>query len=189
MISKPVVFTILFAIFLFTVLVLLGIKYHWTGFSFKPDSAVKELSIPEEKIKPTINVAENNSKPVVEDEVFTPEILNGNSKIDSLVVSMTKQQINQNCHLLMNKMMPSDPNVDLATLNCVVSNFQEVFEDNNYSVNNNQENSNDDQIIELSKQEIDIKEQCIKENMYLEGFSLLQKQLLTGLCISDLSSQ
>ncbi|MEE9326063.1 MAG: hypothetical protein V3U71_02130 [Cocleimonas sp.] len=184
MFSKPVVFTILFAILLFIVLVLLGVKYHWTGFSFKSDSGVKTLSIPEEKLKSTINMPENSLKPVVEADVFTPEILNGNSKVNSLVESMTKQQIKNSCQELMRKVMVNDPTVDLAIINCVVSNFQEVFENNN-----NQEKSNEEQILELSKQEIDIKEQCIQENMYLEDFSLLQKQLLTGICISDLSSQ
>jgi hypothetical protein len=184
MFSKPVVLTLLFAILLFSVLVVLGVKYHWSGFSFNSDTGIQELTIPEEKERGTFKPVENSAVDDDTSEVFTPEILNANSNINSLLESMTKQQINQSCQVLMNKVRVNDPTVDLAILNCVVSNFQETFQDNS-----NQEKNNEEQLLDMSEKEFEVKQQCIQENMFLEGFDLLQKQLLTGICISDLSSQ
>ena len=187
---------------MFFLLVYLGMQYHW-GETLK-----KSVSKPpQEQLEPAIPETENLVEgsqdltvPIIDveplesedalseeenqnDESFQPEIIKNGPSI-ALIDSMTKDQIAIQCQQLYNQTfnMADDPNVDILIGNCVVSNFQEPFE----------ESVKTPQIIQ---QEQRIKQRAISNCRYQilqpdsDGLSGIEKQLLIGICVSNQINQ
>ena len=84
------------------------------------------------------------------------------------------KQITEHCSNLLSQNIKDALTLELATVNCVVSNFQETFQ----NINNDSETKN------LSKKR-SVQEQCRLQYNKSPQYSLLEKQLLIGICISD----
>lgn len=195
---KPFLRTIILASILFFLLVYLGMQYHW-GERLKRSTLKKpqdqlelnipntedltvesqDLSIPIIDVEPYEPEDAANEEENQNDELFQPEIIKNGPTI-ALIDAMTKDQIAIQCQQLYNKSfnMAGDPNVDLLIGNCVVSNFQEPFE----------ENIKTPQIIQQEQQ---IKQRAISNCRYQilqpnnDELTSIEKQLLVGICVSN----
>jgi len=199
---KPFIRTIILAGILFFLLVYLGMQYHWgetlKKSTSKPPQKQLELSIP--KAEDLVEEPQDLTVPIIDvepleaedalseeenqnDELFEPEIIKNGPTI-ALIDSMTKDQIAIQCQQLYNQSfnMADDPSVDLLIGNCVVSNFQEPFE----------ESIKTPQIIQKEQQ---IKQRAISNCRYQilqpdnNGLSGIEKQLLIGICVSNQINQ
>jgi len=175
---KPLLITLLLSGFLFAILVSLGMKYQWTGFAINQGTGTQELEIPEAKDK---SIVETENSAVDSTENFEPELIDIASA-NSLLESMTKAQIYQSCQGLITATKGNNPDnnfaSELAVVNCVVSNYQETFQ-----------HRGDKQSTDNIDKKTQISLKCNQEIMPLANFSLLDKQLLIGICVSDLLSQ
>lgn len=209
---KPLLRTIILASILFIMLVYLGIKYHWgdalKNISEKKDAGKQiELNIPDqeqpastdadivadetadETANETANetadeTADENEQINDPEESFQPEILK-NTIATSLIDAMTKDQIALECQQLYNQSlgMLDDPSVDLLIGNCVVSNYQEPFEDNGIKT---------PQMIQQEEQrKLKAVYNCRYQILQSGDNELtdIQKQLLIGICVSNQLSQ
>ena len=198
---KPFLRTIILASILFFLLVYLGMQYHWgetlKKSTSKPPQEQLELSIPkaedlveepQDLTVPIIDVEPLESEDTLSEEdqnndLFQPEIIKNGPTI-ALIDSMTKDQIAIQCQQLYNQSfnMADDPSVDLLIGNCVVSNFQEPFE----------ESIKTPQIIQKEQR---IKQRAISNCRYQilqpdnNGLSGIEKQLLIGICVSNQINQ
>ena len=87
---------------------------------------------------------------------------------------MNKEQITEHCINLLSQSIKDTLTLELATVNCVVSNFQETFQ-----------NINSEPVKESINKKRVLQEQCRLEYNRSPQYSLLEKQLLIGICISD----
>lgn len=191
---KPLLRTIILASILFFLLVYLGIKYHWGDAIKKIISNQQtqiELKIPkveEPKVNPTIinhkvdEVGEGAGLPE-NINIFQPEIIK-NTPATSVVDAMTKDQIALQCQQLYYQVlgMDEDINAELLIGNCVVSNYQEPFEN---SIKTPQIIQNEQHLkvkaINTCRQKL-----LRPEN---ESFSGIEIQLLIGVCVSNQMTQ
>ena len=155
-----------------SLLIYLGVKYHW-GDYLKPslDTSIK-LSIPD-KIITSVNIQtaeENNSNS------FDPEIVKNNTD-STLITSMNKEQITEHCINLLSKGLKDPLTLELTTVNCVVSNYQPTFQ-NSKKLNNDLEAG-------LKKKKLLFNQQCKQQYNQSSQNSMLEKQLLVGICVSD----
>ena len=117
---KPFFRVTLLSLILSFLLIYLGIKYHWIE-NFKADTNSKiELTIPEQS---TTNTSARNKN------TFNPEILQGSTN-RSVLESMNKEQIAEQCINLLSENIQDQLSLDLATVNCVMSNYQETIQNN-----------------------------------------------------------
>ena len=169
---KPLFRTLVLSLILAFLLVYLGIKYHWTDY-FSSEQAIKsELKIPH-IIDDSVTVEVNEL--ISDEQEFTPEIIN-RDKTTTIIESMNKEQIAELCTNLLSRNINDDLSLELAVVNCVVSNYQETYQnvpDNEKIINQKNLLSN----------------KCGFEIDQLENYSMLEKQLLLGICVSDNLSQ
>lgn len=164
-------------------------KYHWgTALKNNQLEPTVELDIPKvEKpdltptnvVVPTIEV-----DPVIEPtetiDKYQPAIIKNGPAV-SLIDAMTKDQIALECQKLYSESfgMADDLNAEILVGNCVVSNYQEPFEESNIKTAQllQQEQYKKKRIINLCRQQI-----LQPRN---NEFSGLEKQLLIGICVSS----
>ena len=169
---KPFIRITILSMILATLLILVGVKYHWGDYlKSNSDSSIK-LAIPDE-ITTNVNiettVIENSNN-------YDPEIVKNNT-VNKQLSSMNKEQITEQCINLLSRDLKDPLILELATVNCVVSNHQPTFQ-------NSQKLSNELEI-SLNKKKLLLRKQC--NNQYIQNtqYSLLEKKLLVGICISD----
>jgi len=143
------------------------------------DSAIPIIDIPPFDAD-KIEISDNNVDQSNPDaEVYQPEIIKNGPTI-ALIDSMTKDQIALQCQQLYNSSfdMANDPTVDLLIGNCVVSNYQEPFEETPKTP-------------QMLQQEQRIKQRAISNCQYQilqpdnSSLSNIEKQLLIGICVSN----
>lgn len=169
LVLKPFVRITVLSLILTSLLIYLGVKYHWGDHLKKePDSSI-ELSIPQKEpsIKEVVITEGQNVGG------FEPEIVKTN-ELNSLLSSMNKEQITEHCINLLSQSIKDALTLELATVNCVVSNFQEAFQNANYELD-----------AESQNKKRQIQEQCRLQYNQSPQYSLLEKQLLIGVCVSD----
>lgn len=208
---KPLLRTTILASILFFLLVYMGMKYHW-GDALKRSTdknaqqleldipSAEELTVePIDSAIPVIDVEPydntddnigdnadnmNNADDInANKDTFQPEIIKNGPAI-ALIDTMTKDQLALQCQQLYNKTldMADDPSVELLIGNCVVSNYQEPFE----------ESVKTPQMIQLEYQ---AKQRAISNCRYQilqpknDALSGIEKQLLIGICVSNQISQ
>ena len=157
-----------------TLLIYLGVKYHW-GDHFKPvPNGSVELSIPVKDQK----FAKKEKIEISTNDQFNPEI-EKNITGDTLLTSMNKEQITEQCINLMSKNSTSidSLSLELATVNCVVSNHQETFQVSHKLSNKLTE--------KFKSQYLLFKQRCNKQFLQNSSYSSLEKELLIGICVSD----
>lgn len=168
---KPFLRITVLSLILAFLLIFLGVKYHWGNqLKIKSDTLV-ELAIPSQQSsnqKSDINSSENNNQ-------FNPEIIKDES--NTLLDSMNKEQIEKHCTNLLSKSFKDPLALELATANCIVSNYQETFQ----SVN--QQNKTHE--IDLLNKKQAISRSCKQQFNQSPQYSNLEKQLLIGICVSD----
>ncbi len=173
---KPFIKTLLISALLFFALVFLGMKYHWIGFFQTKNDKNIELAIPE--VAPPPDVANNGVEEEIVEGEFQPEII-VTQESGTLVENMTKEQVEKSCQQLYQA--ESDMTLlELAIGDCVLSNFndpyQEVnFEGNASSTNNRQKLIQKRNILNKCQQKID---QMAYNNE-------VERQLLMGVCASN----
>ncbi len=151
-----------------SLVIYLGIKYHWSDYL----KANNSNNISTLKIPPKAN---NGNKLIHDDnlaqqENFIPEIISVQQQ-GNLISSMNKDQVTQHCKSLLNKTNQNSDQLSLAVVNCIVSNYQETLQtinDSNY----------------LHKKQI-IRKRCQQQFANNSKYSGIEKQLLAGICISD----
>lgn len=168
---KPFIRITLLSLMLASLLIYLGIQYHWGDKLKETHDTSVELSLPDNKI-----VSTNDDVVTDNSNLFNPEIVINNSA-DTFLSSMNKEQIAEQCLNLLSKELKEPLALELATVNCVMSNHQETFQ-------------NSQELNEKLKQEINNKkllfsQQCKNQLKQTTQYSLLEKQLLLGICISD----
>ena len=152
-------------------LIYLGIKYHW-GDHLKPSKPdVLELSIPE-----------NNKKPE-KDLTTDPKAINKsdfniieNGESPTLLSSMNKEQLEEQCINLLSTTITDTGALEIATANCVVSNYQETFQDNALTA---------EQTELLQRKKTLLRKQCQQQYLPQGKYSNIETQLLIGICVSD----
>ena len=157
-----------------SLIIYLGIKYHWSDY-LKADksSIVSTLEIPPINSNSN-NKPDFNNKKRVEPETFTPEIIPLVEDND-LISSMNKDQVELHCKSLLSKSIKNSDQLNLAIINCIVSNYQESHQ----TINDKSYMQKKEKISQICQQ------QFISNNNY----SNLEKQLLVGICISDRLTQ
>jgi len=167
---KPFVGVTFFSMILALLLILLGVKYHW-GDYFQPrnNRSSIELSLPE---APFVDLDENI---VTKDKtLFIPEIVQ-NKNSNTLLASMNKEQMEEQCINLLSKNIRELSMLELAAANCVVSNYQEDFEDIDSLVEDK----------DLSRKKLAATKQCVDQHQFTSFYSEIETQLLIGICVSD----
>ncbi len=164
---KPLFRTFLLSIVLALLIVYLGIKYHWSDY-LKPrkPSEVSSLEIP----PLSHHKMDANSLKLFEVDTFTPEII-PLSEGNDLISSMTKEQVKQHCNALLSRSIKTDEQLSLAVINCVVSNYQEPLQTIN------------DESYLLKKEKF--YQACKKQFIHNKNYSIIERQLLIGICTSD----
>jgi len=169
---KPFIRISILSIILTSLLIYFGVRYHWGNhFHTKSDVSI-ELTLSDNKLLNTnINVVVANNS-----NLFNPEIIK-NNKINTLLESMNKEQITEQCINLLSKELKDPLTLELATVNCVVSNHQEIFQ--------NAKELNDDLEVGFNKKKLLFSQQCSNQYKQSQQYSILEKQLLLGICVSD----
>ena len=169
LVLKPFLRITILSLILAFLLIYLGVKYHWGDHLHVDSNSSIELSIPQKD--PIIaNVVTTEGEKI---SSFEPEIVKTN-EVNSLLASMNMEQITEHCNNLLSPSINDALTLELAVVNCVVSNFQETFQNGNIELN------------EINKQKKTlIQEQCRLKYNQNPQYSLLDKQLLIGICVSD----
>ena len=147
------------------------------------DSAIPIIDVPPFDADETEISDDDMDQSNPDDEAYQPEIIKNGPAI-ALIDSMTKDQVALQCQHLYNSSfdMANDPNIELLIGNCVVSNFQEPFEEIPKTP-------------QMLQQEQRIKQRAISncqyqilqpDNSYLSN---IEKQLLVGICVSNQINQ
>lgn len=166
---KPFIRITILSLILTLLLIFLGVKYHW-GDHLQTDSDTSiVLSIPDNNhIKTKTTLISTNNR-----NLFEPKIIKGNQN-NSLLASMNKEQITEHCINLLSKEIKDSLSLELATVNCVVSNYQETFQ-----------NSNTELAIGINNTKSLFQQQCTHLYNKSSQYSILEKKLLIGICTSD----
>ena len=118
---KPIFRTVLLSMILASLIIYLGIKYHWSDYlKANKSSIVSSLDIPPISNN-SINDPDINNPILVKSELFTPEII-PLSQNDDLISSMYKDQVELHCKSLLRKSIKNSDQLNLAVVNCSVSN-------------------------------------------------------------------
>jgi len=168
---KPFIRITILSLILAFLLIYLGIKYHWVeNFKTGADSSLI-LDIPKKD--------EFINDEIKSSDIYRPKIIKSDSK-NNVIDSMNKEQIADECVNLLGKTITKPLDLELATVNCVMSNYQDDF----------QNNAKTDKALELeTKRKIKLKLQCQSQYANTKKYSSLEKQLLIGICVSDNASK
>lgn len=156
-------------------LIYIGINYHWGGYFKKTPEQSTSLTIPEKAISDKETPDQNQTL----SNEFTPEIIEAKNS-NSLLDSMTKDQIAEQCSNLLSPQIVDPVTLEIATVNCVMSNFQETYQNSNQLDQSSSVNKNAD----AQKLSI-IKTNCINAYKQFTNYSVVEKELLVGMCVSD----
>ena len=158
-------------------LIFLGIKYHWGDHLTAENSTSVELTIPD-AVEPDTDAT---TKIDSDSNNENYDIVKNDNSASTLISSMNKEQIAEQCIKLLSQTISDDLALELATVNCVVSNYQETFENNTISA---------EQAEQISKRTANLNEQCqLRLNQQNNFHTTIEYQLLTGICVSDLLNQ
>lgn len=157
-----------------SLIIYLGIKYHWSDY-LKADksSNISSLEIPPISTNSN-NKPDFNNKNLLEPETFTPEII-PLAEDNDLISSMNKDQVELHCKSLLSKSIKNSDQLNLAIVNCIVSNYQESLQ-----------TINDMSYIQKKEK---FGQACQQQFVSNNNYSNLEKQLLVGICISDRLTQ
>lgn len=171
---KPIFRTIVLSIILASLVIYLGIKYHWSDYlkDYK-SSNISSLKIPPQTKPINQNTIDVNIKSDQE-KTFTPDIVQVNQQ-GNLISSMNKNQVTHHCKSLLGKIIQNTDQLSLAMVNCIVSNYQETLQTINDSSY-------------LQNKQI-IHKRCQSQFTHDKRYSSIEKQLLVGICTSDRLSQ
>ena len=171
---KPIFRTILLSMILALLIIYLGIKYHWSDY-LKPNKSnnISSLKIPpiSNNSKNNINFNNHNS---IQAELFKPEII-PISQNNDLISSMNKNQVEIHCKSLLRKSITNSQQLNLAVVNCIVSNYQESLQ-----------TINDTSYIQKKEK---LRKACQQQFVNSYNYSNIEKQLLIGICTSDRLTQ
>lgn len=166
---KPIIRTTFLSAILAFLLIFLGIKYHWGGYLKSKPQVTAELKIPE---MPSLSLNQNEALSKSGNiQVFEPQIISEDKSL-SLISSMNKGQIEEQCINLLSRSINDRLSLDLAVANCVVSNYQATLQ-------------NSEELVETSEVKTSLIKLCGSEVSRLANHSLVEKQLLIGICVSD----
>lgn len=169
--------TILSAI-LASLLIYLGINYHWGDYLKPTPKPSTVLLLPEKTDVEKTDV--DNSETITQtsetkNPTYNPEIINTNNE-NPLLDSMNKEQITEHCTNLLSTEIKEPITLELATVNCVMSNYQETFQ-NSKTVDND--------VKRVQHKRLSLKNQCAREYIQSPNHSLIHRELLIGICVSD----
>lgn len=169
---KPFVRISVLSIILTFLLISLGVKYHWGDYFKKGPSASMELNIPDEnKSAKNINAIEVKGA-----NSYLPELVQ-ESNSSSLIDSMNKEQITEHCINFLSRDIKNPLNLELASVNCVLSNFQETFQILNIKDKQSE--------VELTKKRLLLEQECVRSLIPNSKNTSIENQLAIGMCISD----
>ncbi len=158
---------------LFFLLVYLGIKYHWGDHLNNKEETSLTFQLPETN---NISIQQEVIVDGDQNENFdNPQILENIDQAEILSL-MSKEQIRDNCENLLNKTLKDETALLVATGNCVVSNYQK-------DANENQVNRDSDEKHKA------VVAACKRKYQNIRDYSNIEKQLLTGICVSDTLSR
>jgi len=167
---KPFIRVTILSAILALLIIFLGINYHWGDYLKPEPKPSTELSIPEKSY--TNETVDKVTSKIV---VYNPEIVD--SKIDNaLLDSMNKEQIAEHCINLLSKNISDEVTLELATVNCVMSNYQETFQNSQSSA---------DELKSAQLKQLKLKRQCTSEYQQINQLSQIDRELLIGICVSD----
>lgn len=160
-------------------------KYHWIDAFKKEDAQLKsnvaEIAVPKPEVANDLvtDFIDDSESHSDEENFFLPEIIKNNAAT-SLIDAMTKGQIALYCETLYYQSlnMAEDPNADILIGNCVVSNYQEPFQETIKTT-------------KMFQQEQQLKLQAVKycrqdiQDFSNNDFSNIEKELLVGICVSN----
>lgn len=170
---RPFVRVTLLSAILAALLIYLGINYHWGDYLKPTPETPVVLAIPEKDNENQL--ASLNSSLVNPPTQFSPQIVapnNGNDLLDS----MNKEQITEHCTNLLSNEIKEPLTLELATVNCVMSNYQETFQQE-ATIENTSKASQQNRLI--------LKQQCTNNYAQDSNYSLIHRELLIGICVSD----
>lgn len=113
---RPFIKILLFSVVLFFITVFLGIKFQWADYFFVKNEAIQALELPKKHDNPLENLIEKN-------HYDNPEILDLSKFEGNETYTLTKNQIEILCLLIMQNKHQDPDSLSLAVGNCVVSNF------------------------------------------------------------------
>jgi hypothetical protein len=178
---KPLLKTILIASLLFFVLVYLGMKYHWIGFTADDKDKNLELVIPQQSkvLEKNSSSGELLSQDQDGEENFQPQIIQ-TIKSSTLLSNMTKTQVKEGCLQLLKRTIIDNGTLELAVGDCVLSNYRDpIIETHNEegvvkSTKSRQAQIRRESVVERCKQQLNSK----------NHINEVEKQLFFGVCVS-----
>ena len=173
LVLKPFIRIIFLSSLLAALVIYLGIKYHWGDYFQKESASHVELTIPTQE---SSSVATND---VSEDklEIFKPEIIQANDS-NALLASMNLEQMTQACNTLLIQRIPDALTLELAIANCVVSNYQETYQNESEKLSG----------FSVDQKKL-IQQKCANQYSQSTQYTSIEKQLLIGICVSDTLSK
>jgi len=169
---KPFVRVTVLSAILASLLIYLGINYHWGNYLKPPPEQSSVLLLPDQNktnSDDTNVIAAKFPKPD-----YDPKIIEVDSS-NSLIDSMNKAQITEHCVDLLSGEISDESVLELATVNCVMSNFQETFQ-----------NTKTEEVLKaLKKKRLNFKKQCNREYRHNPNQPQIHTELLIGICVSD----
>jgi len=171
--KQIIVFTLVSSL-LFLMLVYLGMQYHWVDILKPSNSDQTVLPIPPIKTSVKKLNSSNDEEGLKTLPHFTPMIIPTDPS-KSLLATLTKDDISQHCLNLFNKSHKTRDAQDLFIADCVLSNFKEPVQ-----VYQEDKTSSQNQI------EQNIKKKCQTSlGSDTNKLSIVEKELLVGMCISN----
>lgn len=167
---KPFIRVTILSCVLSLLLIYLGIQYHW-GDYLKPGSQTQvTLTIP---AKPKDIEVTELVKPLA--DTYNPELLE-NTVQSTILDSMNKEQMTEYCKTLFGKEIRDSILLELASVNCVVSNYQETYQSIDEGITRS-----DAEIKEIRQ----LRNQCAPQFIQSDEYTPIEKALLIGVCVSD----
>lgn len=175
---KPFIRVSILSCLLALALIALGIKYHWGDYLKEKPQASAELKLPipsdSDNDANTKGSALADQTEVIEGG-FSPEIVESTQN-ESVLDSMTKEQINAACLDLLGNQISDPLMLELASVNCVMSNYEETYQETPERTQSTQQ---------ALKNKALIKQQCQSQVDSYSHSSPIHRELLIGICVSD----
>ncbi len=169
---KPFVRVTILSAILAGLLIYLGINYHWGNYLNIPEKQPSVLALPNQG-EPDKN-DDTSTTTQLSNVVYDPKIIEAEHS-NSLLDSMNKEQITEHCINLLSEEISDSTMLELATVNCVMSNYQETF----------QNTKTEAELKAIQLKRLNLKQQCQRNFVQNTNQSLIHKDLLIGICVSD----
>jgi len=169
---KPFLRVTILSAILAGLLIYLGINYHWGNYLKIPPKQSSVLTLPDQEVSDKDDLNSISITSIKSD--YDPQIVEVESS-NSLLDSMNKEQITENCVNFLSGEISDPSMLELAIVNCVMSNYQETF----------QNTKSEEELKAFQLERLNLKKQCMREYAQETNQPQIYTDLQVGICVSD----